>query len=43
MSITKYKSFAKQLTQKLSFSSPQKAFRSYRLVKLGDTEAAFGT
>ena len=32
MSITKYKSFAKQLTQKLSFSSSQKAFWIYRFV-----------
>ena len=31
------------MNQKLSFSSPQKAFRSYRFVKLGDTEAIFGT
>ena len=30
------------MSQKLSFSFPQKAFRSYRLVKLGDTEATFG-
>ena len=29
MSITKCRVFAKQMTQKLSFSSPHKAFRSY--------------
>ena len=39
MSITKCRVFAKLMSQKLSFSSPQKAFRSYRFVKLGDTEA----
>ena len=31
MSITKYRGFAKQ-SQKLSFSFPQKAFRSYQFV-----------
>src|SRR3990170_3911648 len=39
MSITKCRVFAKQMTQKLSFSSSQKAFRNYRFVKLGDTKA----
>ena len=39
MSITKCRVFAKQMSQKLSFSFPQKAFRSYRFDKLGDTEA----
>ena len=34
MSITKYKSFAKILTQKLSFSFPQKAFRINQFVNL---------
>ena len=32
MSITKCRVFAKQMSQKLSFSFPQKAFRSYRFV-----------
>ena len=39
MSITKHRGFCKKLSQKLSFSFPQKEFRSYRFVKLGDTEA----
>ena len=39
MSITKCRDFAKRMSQKLSFSFPQKAFRSYRFVRLGDTEA----
>ena len=43
MSITKCRVFAKQMSQKLSFSFPQKAFRSYRICKVGDIEAAFGT
>ena len=43
MSITKCRVFAKQMSQKLSFSSPQKAFWNYRFVKIGDTEATFGT
>ena len=41
MSITKCRVFAKQMSQKHSFSFSQKAFRSYRFVKLGDTEATF--
>ena len=32
MSITKYRSFCKRMSQKLSFSFPQKAFRIYRFV-----------
>ena len=39
MSITKCRGFAKQMSQKLSFSFPHKAFQRYRFVKLGDTEA----
>ena len=32
MSITKYRGFCKSMSQKLSFSFPQKAFRIYRFV-----------
>ena len=32
MSITKCRGFSKQMSQKLSFSFPQKAFRSYQFV-----------
>ena len=39
MSITKCRDFANQLSQKLTFSFPQKAFQSYQFVKLGATKA----
>ena len=39
----KVQSFCKtNESKKLSFSFPQKAFQTYRFVKLGDTEATFG-
>ena len=41
MSITKCRDFAKQLSQKLSFSFLLKSFRSYRFAELDDTEATF--